>query len=382
MVTRTVLVNAGPWLALPPAGYGGIEAVVTTLVPALRDAGVRVVLATVGESTLAADEVLTTFPTGRFADIARPYNQVSGIAHTHMHQIARALRARDDVDVVHDHLEVVGPSILAAMGAAAPPALHTLHWDLLRHPEFYDAFDGGGRVFVNGVSDDQLSRGSARLRAQSLGAVPLATPIPAEPPVPVGERAPHAFLLGRITPGKGQDVAARVCRRLGHPLVLAGPVASATTPAELDAALADPDSPLRSNADVRYWLDEVAPHVDGEVVRWIGATGGAEKATLLRTARALLMPIRWAEPGATVVAEALAAGTPVVATRFGVLPSLLDHGVTGWIADSEDEFAVLLARADELDPDACRAAAVARFSPATMAGRYVALYEEVLRRAA
>jgi hypothetical protein len=31
-----ILMNAGPWLAVPPGGYGGIENVVATLVPELR----------------------------------------------------------------------------------------------------------------------------------------------------------------------------------------------------------------------------------------------------------------------------------------------------------------------------------------------------------
>ena len=44
-----MLVNVGPWLAVPPPDYGGIENVVATLVTALREAGHRVVLATVEE---------------------------------------------------------------------------------------------------------------------------------------------------------------------------------------------------------------------------------------------------------------------------------------------------------------------------------------------
>ena len=58
-MTRTVLINAGPWLPVPPDGYGGIENVVAALVPPLRERGIRVVLATVASSTLTADERLT-----------------------------------------------------------------------------------------------------------------------------------------------------------------------------------------------------------------------------------------------------------------------------------------------------------------------------------
>ena len=74
-MTLTVLMNAGPWLSVPPRGYGGIEAVVATLVPELRRVGVRVVLATVGTSTLAADGYVRTLPEGRLSQVARPYNR-------------------------------------------------------------------------------------------------------------------------------------------------------------------------------------------------------------------------------------------------------------------------------------------------------------------
>ena len=67
----------------------------------------------------------------------------------------------------------------------------------------------------------------------------------------------------------------------------------------------------------------------------------------------MLFPIRWAEPGGTAVCEALAAGTPVVAMALGCLPSLVDDGVTGFLADDEAGFTAALGRLDELDPDAC-----------------------------
>ena len=143
-----------------------------------------------------------------------------------------ALRDRDRWDVVHDHLEVVGPSVLGAMGTAAPPTLQTLHWDLRKHPEFYSAFDGRGRVRFAAVSASQLERAPANLRRQTLGVVPLAAP----PGLPVdAPRGEHALVLARITADKGQDTAARVCRRAGIPLVLAGPtLVDKVIPARLD----------------------------------------------------------------------------------------------------------------------------------------------------
>jgi glycosyltransferase involved in cell wall biosynthesis len=368
----TVLVNAGPWLPVPPPDYGGIENVVGTLVPELRARGHRVILATIGESAVEADEVLTVFDRGQFGEITGPYNQMMGIAHAHMGAVLARLRAggpAGDVDLVHDHLEVVGPALLAAAGDAVPPVLQTLHWDLAKHPDFYARFDGGGRIFFAGVSGSQLARAHPALRRQALGAIPLATPLP---DLPLAEPGDHLLGLGRLTEVKGYDLAARAARRLGLSLVLAGPVAGYGSAAALAGAADLPD--------VRYFRDRVEPEL-GAGVRWIGSVGGAAKEELLRTARAVVFPLRWDEPGGTAVVEALAHGVPVVAMRRGVLPELVDHGVTGWLATSEEEFADYLLRVDELDREACRAVAESRFSPAAMAARYETFYRHVLNLA-
>jgi len=380
-VTLTVLINAGPWLPVPPQGYGGIETVVATLVPELRALGVRVVLATVGPSTIKADDYLRPLSEPRFDQVARPYNQVSGITHAHMHDVVAFLRAHPEIDLVHDHLEVVGPAVLGAMGTAAPPTLQTLHWDLTKHADFYSRFDGGGRVAFAAVSQSQLERAPQMLQDQTIGVVPLAVPPPLTLPpsaLPRG-RAEHALVLARITRDKGQDIAARVCRQAGVPLVLAGPVAGVGDPTELRRRLDQGDVALEGHPDVRYFIDDVLPQLDGERVRWVGGVAGEEKERLLQSSRVLLATNRWAEPGATGVVEALGRGVPVVATPLGVLPSLIDHGVTGLLGETEEELALLMGDVDRIDPEACRAA-VAGWTPRVMAQRYLDLYRELLSR--
>ncbi|MGA3490107.1 glycosyltransferase [Micromonosporaceae bacterium DT55] len=373
-MSLTVLMNAGPWLEVPPSGYGGIENVVATLVPELRRLGVRVVLASVGSSTLPAEERVHTFGTGQFAALQRPYNQVCGVAQAHLNMVVRAVRERPEVDLIHDHVEAVGLGTLAAMGADAPPALHTLHWDLAKHPALYGAFDGGDRVRVNGVSAAQLARAPEALRAHSVGHVHLATPLA------VGanrRRTPakgeHVVILGRITPGKGQDLGARLAHRFGFPLILAGPVGPFHRPQDLAAA----DDGARQNPDVRYWHEQVAPHVDGDRVRWVGTVGGRARDELLATAKAALFPLRWEEPGGTAVVESLALGTPVVATARGCLPELVTHGQTGLLTSAEEELGELVLAAGLLEPGRCREVAAARFTPAVMAARYLELYHRV-----
>ncbi|HEX5813032.1 MAG TPA: glycosyltransferase, partial [Pseudonocardia sp.] len=310
-MTMTVLVNAGPWLSVPPPGYGGIENVLDALVPELRRRGVRVVLATVGTSTLPVDERIAVFPDGRFADLQKPYNRVCGIAAAHLHRVVRELRRRDDVVLVHDHQEAFGLTVLAALGPDAPPVLHTLHWDLRKHPELYGNVEDGGSLWVNGVSAAQLRTAPAPLQGRSVGHVHLATPLAVgadrRAGVPKGD---YVVVMGRITRVKGQAAAARLAHRTGTPLVLAGPVGPHHEVNDLLRGTSDEDNP-----DVRYWRAEVEPLVDGRLVRWVGTVRGAERDALVAAARLSLAPIDWEEPGGTAVVESLALGTPVLGFR-------------------------------------------------------------------
>ena len=156
--------------------------------------------------------------------------------------------------------------------------------------------------------------------------------------------------------------------------MLAGPIGPFTAPEHLDA---EPNADRY--ADVRYWREEVAPHVDGHRVRWIGNVTGIERDDLVSTARATLFPLCWDEPGGTAVIESLALGTPVVGYRRGCLPELVERG-TGLLAKFGDEAALaqLVTNVDKLDPSDCRTAAERRFAPAVMAGAYLELYNQCI----
>lgn len=377
-MSLTVLVNAGPWLPVPPHGYGGIENVLATLLPELRLLGVRVVLASVATSTLPTEDRVSVYQDGQFAALQRPYNQVCGVAQAHMQGVVRAVRERDDIDLIHDHVEAVGLATLVAMGRDAPPALHTLHWDLAKHPDLYGHLDGGDRVRVNGVSASQLARAPQALQAHSVGHVHLATPLAVDAchrsPT---EKGDHVVILGRITPGKGQDLGAQLAHRVGFNLVLAGPVGPYHRPQDLAAALNDPSA--QQNPDVRFWHEKVAPHVDGARVRWVGTMEGAARDELVASARAALFPLRWEEPGGTAVVESLALGTPIIAMARGCLPELIEHGRTGLLTTEEDLLADLVLAAGTVESGECRQEAARRFTPAVMAQRYLQLYERVRR---
>src|SRR5919107_115010 len=157
-----------------------------------------------------------------------------GGAAAPLHRVVRELRRRDDIVLVHDHQEAFGPTVLSALGPNCPPVLHTLHWDLRKHPELYGDIEGGGSLWVNGVSFSQLTTAPPALRKLSVGHVHLATPLAVgadrRPAVAKGE---HLVVVGRVTPYKGQAVAARLAHRTGAEVVLAGPVGPYHRPSDL-----------------------------------------------------------------------------------------------------------------------------------------------------
>lgn len=109
----------------------------------------------------------------------------------------------------------------------------------------------------------------------------------------------------------------------------------------------------------------------------VGMVGDERKRRLLSGARALLFPVRWEEPFGLVVAEALASGTPVIASRRGSLPELVTPEV-GFLCQGEDEFVEAVGRVGEIDPAACRRRARERFDTDRMAADYLELYRRAV----
>jgi glycosyltransferase involved in cell wall biosynthesis len=81
-----------------------------------------------------------------------------------------------------------------------------------------------------------------------------------------------------------------------------------------------------------------------------------------------------------VVIESLACGTPVVAYGMGSVPELIDDGSTGFIVDDLRGAIQAARRIGEIDRARCREVFEQRFSAASMAGRYLDVYEGLIGR--
>jgi glycosyltransferase involved in cell wall biosynthesis len=108
----------------------------------------------------------------------------------------------------------------------------------------------------------------------------------------------YALVVSRLAPEKGIDVAIDACRMAGVPLVIAG------------------DGPERDSLQAR---------AAGADVRFAGRVDEAELARLRAGAALAIVPSRSAETFGMAAAEAMAAGVPVVASRIGALPELVEE---------------------------------------------------------
>ena len=129
--------------------------------------------------------------------------------------------------------------------------------------------------------------------------------------------------------------------------------------------------------DQRYFDEEVAPKIDGDRVRFVGAVGSAERVGLLGGAHALLHLISFDEPFGFSVVEAMACGTPVIASARGSMPEIVRDGENGFLVGSVDEAVAAVRRVEGLDRAAVRESVERRFDVNRMVDDYLALYRRI-----
>jgi glycosyltransferase involved in cell wall biosynthesis len=259
-------------------------------------------------------------------------------AHPVAPQLAWSLRG---ADLVHTHHLRSAPSRLASIVAAAAGQhrVTTDHglggggWGGLL-PALFELF-----LTVSRFSADNLAVPPERTRVIHGGADPVRFR-------PGADSRAGVVYLGRITPHKGLD---RLVRALppGAELTVAGSTGH------------DPRPPER---DYPQLLRALA---DGAAVRFTGPVGEDELPVLYRRAAVFVLPTVertcYGRPVAVTellglsVLEAMASGTPVVASRTGGVPEVVRDGETGFLV-TPGEIGELRDRIDQLlrDPALAR----------------------------
>jgi glycosyltransferase involved in cell wall biosynthesis len=336
-VTLQVALLAPISWRVPPRQYGPWEQFASLLTEGLVRRGVDVTLFATADSITTA-RLVGTAPTG--------YSEDPGLhakAWEALH-ISAVFERASEFDVIHNGFDFLP---LTYSDLVDTPVVTTIHgFSSEQIVPVFEKYNARGYYVAISNADrhERLDYVATIHHGIDMGRFEL-------------RRAPGDYLLffGRIHPDKGTVEAIDVAERAGIPLVIAGIV-----------------------QDQGYFEQRVEPRLDGESVSYVGAVGPDRRGCLLGGARALLHLVNFDEPFGFSVVEAMACGTPVIATRRGSMPEIVSHGENGFLVDTQQDAVAAVHASGALDRAAVRASVERRFDVERMVDEYLALYQRVV----
>ena len=320
----------------PPLHYGPWESIVSLLAEGLRQQGVEVSVFATGDSSVASLEWICP----------HAYEEDRGLdpkVWECLH-IAHLCEQADKFDLIHNHYDflpltysrlIKTPMLTTIHGFSSPqiiPVYKTYDSSTNyvsisyadRHPDLHYIAN-----IYHGLDLDQFC-----FKQQHSG---------------------YLLYFGRIHHDKGTAEAIDIARQSRLPLIIAGII-----------------------QDQEYFDRQVAPFIDEDNIRYVGAVGPKRRNELLGGALALLHPIHFAEPFGLSVIEAQACGTPIIAFNKGSMPEVIMDGVTGYLVEDTAaavEITKAIANINRLD---CRLWVEEKFSRQRMAADYLNVYKQIL----
>lgn len=347
-----IAITVDPYLPVPPRHYGGIERVVNFVVRGLIERGHTVTLF----AHPASDTPAVLVPYG-----IPPHTGTLRRARE-LRQLGYALWRRHrefDAVVSWGRLAALVPILgYRRLAKVQRYCRDSVPWRSVAHAVRL----GGSSIRFAGASgsvyrerprrDDLGGRWHTLYDGVEVGKYPMVQK--------AGRDAPLVF-LGRLEKIKGVHSAIAIAKAAGRRLVIAGNRVTDTPDAN------------------RYFEQEIAPHIDGASVTYIGEVDDAGKAKLLGSAFATLFPTQWKEAFGIVMAESFACGTPVIAFPYGSVPEVVRDGVNGFICADVGEAVEALSRVESLDRARIRADCEERFSDKVVVEALEALLVDAVR---
>jgi len=319
----------------PPRQYGAWETVASNITEGLVARGWDVTLFASGDSVTRAK---------LHAVVDRGYEEDSTAdpkVAEYLH-ISEAFERAAEFDLIHSHYDFMA---LTYTRLVSTPVLTTIHG--FSSPKIMPVYQKYRDGYFVSISDSDRAPGLNYLgtvyNGIDLSLYPLQT-----------LQGDELIFLGRIHPDKGVHLAIEVAHQSGWPLVIAGII-----------------------QDQVYFREQVEPHLDDRQIRYIGSVDVAGKNKLFARARALLHLNTIPERFGLVLAEANAAGVPVIAMDLGSCREVIEDGRTGFLVNNVNEAVQALQKLPEIDRTACREHVQQRFSIDTMVAAYERVYDKI-----
>jgi glycosyltransferase involved in cell wall biosynthesis len=319
----------------PPRHYGAWETVASNLTEGLVVRGWDVTLFATRDSITRA-RLHAVIDKGYEEDPAAD-SKVAEYLH-----IAETFEHATEFDLIHNHYDFMA---LSYSRLIRTPVLTTIHgFSSPKIMPVYEKYRDGNYI---SISDADRSPALNYL-ATVYNGIDLSL-------YPFQERAGDDLIfLGRIHPDKGVHLAIEVARLSGRRLIIAGIV-----------------------QDETYFREQIEPHLDSRTVDYVGPVDVQGKNALFAAASALLHLNTIPERFGLVLAEANAAGVPVIAMDLGSCREVVKDGQTGFLVSSAEQAVQTLARLAEIDRRACRQRVERRFSIASMVAAYEQVYATI-----
>lgn len=327
---------------VPPRNYGGWETVAHRLTERLVRRGHEVTLFATADSVTSA-RLCSVVPRPLEEDRSLP-SRVYETLH-----VANAYEHARELDVLHNHTGVYGTALSRLVSI---PVVTTLHGSAAEEDSrlVYSHFKEQPYVSITDAERalaPELNYTTTVYNGVEVESMPA--------PASSGE---YLLFLGRLSPQKGVHLAVQVALLSGRPLVISGII---------------PDS------NREYYASQVAPYVDGKSIQYIGPSDARQRNELMRGAYAFLHLVTYHEAFGLTMTEAMAVGTPVIATGLGSVPEVVLHGETGFIVRDVAEAVEALAKVPALSRGRCIEWVSDRFSADRMVDGYERVYESLVR---
>lgn len=329
--------------SVPPPLYGGTERVVSVLIEKLVHRGHQVTLFASGDSVTQANLV----PCCRQA--LRLDSELRDTCAYTMAQLGKVYRQAASFDIIHNHNDYY---TLPTARMASTPTVTTTHGrlDLPEYRRVYQEFREQPLVSISHAQRAPVP--GVNWVANVYNAIEIDNFHFRR------EQGDYLLFLGRISPEKRPDRAIEIARDVGMRLIIA---------AKVDAA------------DRDYYEHAIKKQIaSSSLIEFVGEVNEQEKDALLGGAYAYLFPIDWPEPFGLTMVEAMATGTPVIATSVGSVAEVVVDGVTGILCRSFREMAEAVERVGSINRHACRAHVERHFSPEVMAAGYESVYRRLV----
>ncbi len=318
----------------PPRQYGAWETVASNITEGLTERGWNITLFATGDSVTRAH---------LHSVVARGYEEdrtVDPKVAEYLH-ISELFEHAGEFDLIHSHYDFMA---LTYSRLVKTPVLTTVHgFSSPRIMPVYQKYRDG---YLVSISNSDRAPGLNYL-ATVYNGIDVSL-------YPFQERAgSHLVFLGRIHPDKGVHLAIAVARLSGLPLLIAGII-----------------------QDQKYFREKVEPNLD-DGIRYIGPVDVAGKNDLFSRALALLHLNTIPERFGLVLAEANAAGVPVIAMDLGSCREVIADGQTGFLVDGVNQAVRALERLPGIDRQHCRQRVQQCFSMETMVKAYEQVYRTI-----